>query len=181
MNSVVEAAWIAGASGLVGVVVGVTGTTIVAVVGFRSTRKATEDTNQTTTATNTATIVAARDGRLYDKRSEVYIDLLVVVSRAQQRRNAMSNAIERGVPPGESPDLPLVSADFQMIEARLQAFGTVEAFTRVQAYSAAAKEAEDWWLIREDGEESGNRMCATAIGDAENAAQTVSSRGCGRS
>ena len=44
MSPLVKAVWVAGASGFIGVVVGVTGTVIVAVFGFRSTRKATADT-----------------------------------------------------------------------------------------------------------------------------------------
>src|SRR5258708_35299250 len=44
MTPEIEVAWIAGGSGLLGVLVGVTGTVIVGVAGFRNTRGATEKT-----------------------------------------------------------------------------------------------------------------------------------------
>lgn len=72
MNPVVEAAWIAGASGLVGVVVGVGGTVTVGIVGFRSTRKATVDT-----------LKAAHDDKVYEKRAAVYVDALTMTTYAQ--------------------------------------------------------------------------------------------------
>jgi hypothetical protein len=44
MNPSIEAAWIAGGSGFLGVLVGVTGTAIVARIGFKSTRAAMDAT-----------------------------------------------------------------------------------------------------------------------------------------
>jgi hypothetical protein len=43
MNPQVEAAWIPGSSGILGVLVGITGTVVVARIGFRSTTRSIGD------------------------------------------------------------------------------------------------------------------------------------------
>jgi hypothetical protein len=170
MSPQVEAAWIAGASGLLGVIVGVAGTTIVAVVGFRNTKRASEATNQTTTNITTATIAAARGDRLYDKRAEVYVDLLVLMYYQHERRGHMRIAAAAGEFDFKV-ELDPVPVDWHMIEARLQAFGTVEVFTLEQAYSATAGAAEVAWLTRRGV--GGLASCTTAVLAADKAAENL--------
>jgi hypothetical protein len=69
MNPSIEAAWIAGASGFLGVVVGVTGTVVVARVGFHSTRDATAATNAAAGADVTAQIEADRRNRVWERQA----------------------------------------------------------------------------------------------------------------
>jgi hypothetical protein len=82
MDPTVEAAWIAGCSGLIGVVVGIAGTVTVAAIGFRSTRSATTETNATTKAVLESQIQASRDDRVYEKRAEAYVDALAYATWA---------------------------------------------------------------------------------------------------
>jgi hypothetical protein len=67
MKAVVEAAWIASVTGIVGVA----GTVIVGVAGFRSTRRATEKT-----------VLAAHSERVWDRKADAY-----QVALARTRRN----------------------------------------------------------------------------------------------
>lgn len=74
MSPTVEAAWIA----LGGVLIGVGGTVIVAVVGFRSTRRATE-----------TTIHASHDDRLWDRKADAYSEVMAAVLERTRLRFKM--------------------------------------------------------------------------------------------
>jgi putative heme degradation protein len=94
MKPGIEAAWIAASGGFLGVLVGVTGTAIVARLGFRNTRDATNVTTAATMATVEAQIEADRQSRIWEKRADIYTDFLAVIKRRQEsRRNAMQGMI----------------------------------------------------------------------------------------
>jgi hypothetical protein len=142
MDPLVEAAWIAAGATLVGV----GGTVIVAVVGFRNTRRATEATNETTRNTTTATIAAARDDRLYEKRAEVYIELLMFVTMDAAHKATwqadltsaqdaeLAKYLREEVVNYESPGTPL-------FYARLHVYGTEAVFEAYDSYADSSLRA----------------------------------------
>lgn len=68
VNSTVEAAWIAaGVAGL-----GIAGTVTATIAGFRATGSATGQTIEAGIASTKATLAAAREDRLWDKRVAAY-------------------------------------------------------------------------------------------------------------
>jgi hypothetical protein len=78
----IEAAWIAaGAAGF-----GVVSTATVAVVGFRSTKNATIRTIAGSTANTMASLAAAREDRLWEKRSAAYEEIIGVLTHRQLKR-----------------------------------------------------------------------------------------------
>jgi hypothetical protein len=78
----IEAAWIAaGAAGF-----GVVSTATVAVVGFRSTRNATVRTITASTANTMASLAAAREDRLWEKRAGAYEETLAALQYRQVKR-----------------------------------------------------------------------------------------------
>lgn len=133
MNPSVEAAWIAGASGLIGVLVGVTGTAIVGIAGFRSTRSATAATNTTTRDLLQEQLHAAREDRVYDNRASVYVDALETMSVLDSTRSVLKEAAGGKIDKRAEERLSELNtiyshSDEHKITARLQAFGTPEAF-----------------------------------------------------
>jgi hypothetical protein len=82
MDPTITAAWITGGVGAVGIA----GTVVTAIVGGRNTRQATEITVAAGAATTTATLAAARDDRLWDKRCVVYEETLADLLRRQAKR-----------------------------------------------------------------------------------------------
>lgn len=77
----VEAAWIAGVSGFVGVLTGVGGTVIVAIRGFRSTSNATEAQIEAAAANVQAQIDADRAAQRRDRLAQAYTELGMYLSR----------------------------------------------------------------------------------------------------
>jgi hypothetical protein len=127
MNPLVEGAWIAGASGLLGVLVGVTGTTIVAIAGFRNTRAATDKA-----------LRGARRDRLWDRRADVYQDTLAEALHRKDDRDRIINALtqERYDKVPNVKELLQTSQERWNTEGRLRAFGlqeVVEAFKNTMA------------------------------------------------
>jgi hypothetical protein len=127
MNPQVEGAWIAAASGLVGVLVGITGTTIVAVKGFRNTRDATDKA-----------LRGARRDRLWDRRADVYQDTLAEALHRKDDRDRIINALtqERYDKVPNVKELLQTSQERWNTEGRLRAFGlqeVVEAFKNTMA------------------------------------------------
>lgn len=82
MNPTVEAAIIAGGASLISIA----GTATVAIVGFRNTRKATTDTIEAGTANTVRALHAARDDRLWDKRTAAYEAALADLLHRQTKR-----------------------------------------------------------------------------------------------
>lgn len=176
VNPSVEAAWIAGASGLVGVLVGVAGATIVGVVGFQSTRNATSATNATTKDVLQSQIQAARDDRVYDKRAEVYIELLAMQASLDSLRLEVRKHVE-----GNGPDLEKISkaaennADWPTIGARLEAFCTgavYEAFVRSVTANAVMSTSYESWV--DDPSDAARAAALSAIEKADGVTGDVS-------
>src|SRR5258708_5394736 len=115
MDPVVQAAWI----GLIGIGIGVGGTVVVARVGFTSTKNATEATN-TSAAANIKTqieassadiraqIEADRLRRVWEKRADVYTDLIAAI----QHRDRIRQDQSQGMVPGPQPERPPLEADW---------------------------------------------------------------------
>jgi hypothetical protein len=176
MNPQIEAAWIAGASGLLGVLVGVGGTVTVAIFGFRNTRDATAATNKTTSDVLQAQIEAARRDKMYDKRAEVYVDYLSVAAWAQTSRQAWQRRLlEQDPGPGinkllDSPP----AADLGSLEARMQAYGTPDAFTASQKLGTAnfvATAACTSWAAKPS--DAGKTAALHAIEEADDASDEL--------
>lgn len=83
MDSTIAAACISGGVGALGVV----GTAITAWIGSRNTRKATERTVEAGTAANRATLAAAREDRLWEKRASSYEESLTGLLHRQAQRH----------------------------------------------------------------------------------------------
>ncbi len=100
-----------------------------AVVGFRNTRRATIDT-----------LAATRSDKVYDKRAEVYVECLTVLAQSLEIRKAVLRELRGELPSPSSRELmdSFGERDWDRLDARLQAFGTAEAYAAVQEYNAAS-------------------------------------------
>jgi hypothetical protein len=131
MSPQVEAAWIA----LVGVVIGVGGTVIVAWLGFRNTRAATEKT-----------VDAARSERLWNRKADAY---QATLAEALQHRNRLSVLAESFRPgPGQEQAAAeyLKSGtrnDFGELQGMLSTFGSTEVVKACLIYQKADRTAYD--------------------------------------
>jgi len=94
VDPTIAAAWITGGVGALGIA----GTVATAIVGSRSTRKATEATVAAGTASNKATLVAARDDRLWEKRCVAYEDMIGTLLRRQKKRQTEMTREVLGIP-----------------------------------------------------------------------------------
>lgn len=194
MSPQVEAAWIAGASGFLGVVVGVTGTVIVGVAGFRNTRKATTVTNAAARDAVDAQLQAVRDNRMYDKRAETYVDLLATMGRLGTaleaakdivrggNREALSNLepasrlesvskLEATIKRIGSVFESMQQQDHHILEARLQAFGTPEVYGAYIAAGQALVSASgkfSSWARAEDQAAAAEAICQVEKADQAN-------------
>jgi hypothetical protein len=82
MDSTIVAALISGGVG----VVGIAGTVVTSVVGSRNTRRATEQAIAAGAANTRATLAAAREGRLWEKRCAAYEETLTALLHRQAKR-----------------------------------------------------------------------------------------------
>jgi hypothetical protein len=142
MNPNVEAEWIAaGVGGL-----GILSTAIIGVVSGRNSRAANNATIEATKANNEATLDAAREAWLRDKRAEFYSDLLTYISwrQAEVRRRT------RELDPGDTGSLPsdYQPPAWQVLDGRLLALAPVEVVVAVQQAMTSSGRAElaynDW-------------------------------------
>lgn len=83
MDPTIAAALITGGVGALGIV----GTVVTSVVGSQSTREATERTVEAGTAANTATLISAREDRLWEKRAAAYQETLTRLLHRQAERH----------------------------------------------------------------------------------------------
>lgn len=135
MNPSIEAAWIAGSSGFLGVLVGVTGTAIVARIGFKSTRAATDATVAGSLATVRDQIEADRQSRIWEKRADAYTDFIAVIQHRQDVRQVMW----REMVTGAELERPAATLDTKQVEARLIAYASNEVIRATQAAGAAGQ------------------------------------------
>ena len=82
MQPVIAAAWIAAGAGVLGVI----GTVIVAVSGFRSTHKVTDQTIQAAARESIRQLAAARADRLWERQATAYAAFM---TNARAYRNAL--------------------------------------------------------------------------------------------
>ena len=134
MDPTVQGAWVAAASGLVGVLVGVGGTTFVAVKGFRSTRDATQET-----------LDARRDDRLWVRKADAYQDAMTAALRRHDRRQQVLDAKA----PPEALE-PQVSQEWFDMQGRLRTFGAAKVVT---AFEHSMKASERLSVYRQDTKE----------------------------
>lgn len=83
VDPTIAAALITGGVGALGIV----GTVVTSVVGSQSTREATERTVEAGTAANTATLISAREDRLWEKRAAAYQETLTRLLHRQAERH----------------------------------------------------------------------------------------------
>jgi hypothetical protein len=89
VDPTIAAAWITGGVGALGIV----GAVVTNIVGSRSTKRATEATIAAGVATTAATLAAARDDRLWEKRCAAYEETLAtLMNHRKQRPLGMSPA-----------------------------------------------------------------------------------------
>jgi len=91
--------------------------------------------------TNNRTIKSARDARLREWRAEAYVDVLKEAAWQQQQRQAMRQML-RDATARLLPEPTGKPIDYDTIEGRMQAFASTDAFTALQAYSMANRQAE---------------------------------------
>jgi hypothetical protein len=85
VDATTAAAWITGGVGALGII----GTVVTAIVGSRSTKRATEATIAAGAATTTATLAAAREDRLWEKRCAVYEETLATLLNHREHRGRL--------------------------------------------------------------------------------------------
>jgi hypothetical protein len=83
MDATIVAALISGGVGAIGIV----GTVVTSVVGSKNTREATGRTVEAGTAQNRATLIAAREDRLWERRAAAYEEALTGLLHRQAKRH----------------------------------------------------------------------------------------------
>jgi len=167
VDPTITAAWITGGVGALGIA----GTTVTAWIGSRSTRKATERTVESGAASTMATLAAAREDRLWDKRAAAYEETLAGVLYRQARRShelrgfrwdeateaQLKEVLDKSQPPG-----------WFQTHARLTAYASDAVRTAFEEATQADSEVrgryEQWTMLFADAKlaaESG-RMDAAA-------------------
>jgi hypothetical protein len=127
MNPTVQSAWVAAASGLVGVLVGVGGTTFVAIKGFRNTRDATQQA-----------LNARRDDRLWAKKADAYQDAMTA---ALQRHDVRQQVLDAEAPPEALKSQ--VSEEWFYMQGRLRTFGAPKVVTAFEHSMKASERLPD--------------------------------------
>lgn len=130
----IAAAWIAGASGLFGAVVGVTG----AVLGATFSRSATRDSTA-------QTIEADKASRVWEKKSDAYTDALAGILYRLRVRDSQWQRITTDAEPAQPP-APL---DWRLVEARLFAYasdGVLKALNQAKDADGEFDAAFHKWL-----------------------------------
>lgn len=122
---------------------------------------------------NNKAIKSTRVDRLYDKRAEAYVGYLAAIAWAQASRQAWLLQLSgREATAGMRRMLESFhEPEWHLLEARLQAFGTAEAFAAAQKLSTANIEASDAWTAWRTGPSEAGR---TAAFDAIKAADDAS-------
>lgn len=175
MNSTIQAAWIA----VVGVIIGVGGTVAVAIVGFRTTRKATESTNAAAIENVRAQIEADRLNRIWDERGRIYADILAAVQFRQTRRQFATQTDlvdEQTRQRAEAMLATFQPPDWYALEARSLAFSSEPVVTATQRSSTAELDCQvavrSWQdLVAAAAPADEISMAAAAVAAARQAAE----------
>lgn len=151
MDATITAAWIAaGVGGGVGFL-GIVGTVVTSVVGSNNTRKTTERTVEAGTRANRATLIAAREDRLWERRAASYEETVAGLLHRQRKRQRGVVLYKQttGVDPQRLRDYlaSFESPDWIESQARLVPYAS----DAVLAASDASQEADDqvWWLYNQ--------------------------------
>lgn len=145
VDASIAAAWIGAGVGGGVALLGVVGTVVTSVVSSNNTRKATERTVQAGEAANRATLTAARDDRLWEKRCAVYEETLMEFQQRQARRRFEMATFDWNTMTWLAPENPVVPQDprgWPGVHARLVAYATDEVLEAFQAISSAEVEAQ---------------------------------------
>jgi len=160
MNPSVEAAWIAASSGFLGVLVGVAGTTIVAVVGFRNTRAATEKT-----------VNAAHSERVWDRKADAYQDALTAALWRTHRRMYLTTAHltdEQYAEAANTLFMMQTEQDWWALQGRLGTFGDPEVVTAYNktllANENAHRQHDKWRKVNQRAADGRRRRNVTQEG-----------------
>ncbi|SRR6266404_3592833 len=127
MDPTVQGAWVAAASGFVGVMVGVGGTAFVAIKGFRNTRDATQKM-----------LEAGRYDRLWARKADAYQDAMTAALQRHDRRQQVLDA--------KAPRKSLerhVSQEWYYMQGRLQTFGAPEVVTAFEKSMQTSERLDD--------------------------------------
>jgi hypothetical protein len=138
VNPSIEAAWIAGSSGFLGVLVGVTGTAIVARIGFKSTRVATATAVAGGLTSVRDQIEADRRTRLWEKQAAAYTEAIAGIRHRQKVRQGLM----QGMITGTEPERPPVPVDWIQLEAQLIAYASPEVISALASAAAAGAKYE---------------------------------------
>ena len=170
MNPSIEAAWIAAGSGLFGVAIGVTGTAIVALAGFRSTRRATADTLaasstdiraqiEASSASLREQIEADRRSRFWEKRAAAYEAILAALRHRASIRHFQLDMFQLSEQANEKALADISEREppgWYETVGRLLAYGSDDALTAFEAAQdadrLAAKGYLTWKILGEQHE-----------------------------
>ena len=166
VSPIIEAAWIAAASaGTVGVV-GIAGAVVTSIVSPRNTAKATTQTVEAGVASTAATLAAAREDRLWDKRAAAYEETIAGLLYRQE--NASTTCACTGWTRSPSGRLKDFFASYEPpgwfeAQARLVAYASDEVRHASDATQQADREVSEryrqWATLGDDNRravESGN-------------------------
>jgi hypothetical protein len=170
MNPTIAAAWISGGVGAVGIV----STAITAWIGSRSTRKATEQAIAAGADNTRATLAAAREDRLWEKRCAAYEEIVAGLLHRQAMRE------------DELPKYQVDEKSAQYLQDFLPSYeppGWVQAQARLFPYGsdavvaacAASTRADNqvwrlyiqWQLMTDDAERAAKSGGLLVVADAE--------------
>lgn len=170
VNATIEAAWIAAGVGALGVV----GTAVTAYLGFHNTRKATEATIAAGSASTTATLAAAREERLWDKRASAYEETLAEV--LHRRTNRHFGIRLHRVDKDYLPNLKEILARYETVESfqvrsRLMAYASDQVLGAFEASETADVEVvarfRRWRMLAEDGKQASESGRPSAAHDGQ--------------
>jgi hypothetical protein len=148
VDATVAAAWIGAGVGGGVALVGVVGTVVTSIVNSNNTRKATERTVDAGTAANRATLIAAREDRLWERRAAAYEDATAGLLLRQTKRQWSAVVYPAGAP-FDPQKLQEYRASLEVpgwneTQARLVPYASREVLSAYNACQEA--DSEVWWL-----------------------------------
>jgi hypothetical protein len=165
MTSGLEEAWVAAASGLVGVVIGAVSTLLGSIISRKTARDSTDSTIaansadiraqisansaniraqiEASAATVTAQIEAERRSRIWERQAAAYTDAIQGIRHQQNIRASQVLNIITGSEPLAAPS----SIDWNEVEARLIAYASPGVMEKLRAASDAGREFSSTWRM----------------------------------
>jgi hypothetical protein len=146
MNPTIDAAWIAAASGFLGVITGIGGTVAVAFFGFRSTREATTASIAAGAEGIKAQLEADRRNRIWEKQAAAYTEAISGILHRQEVRGGQW----QGMVTGSEPPAPASPVDWRELESRLIAYASpavIAALRDARTAGARFADAVGMWAV----------------------------------